>query len=196
MKKLLLLIFLLSLPLSLLHADILGAAWTSGTDGSGAPWRESMGTLGQGTHALVIGPSSLPSRILLDGQVVLAGGEPSTGVSLGPSRYRGFLLPPAASGSHILRVTLGDRGDQVGTPDLWVVDTNGLAVRLTLLNLPLEALPISVGLLALLLAVYFCVLAGRQRSREMGFLTAALAGASASGLFPGFFSTFMTPLPG
>ncbi len=194
MKKLLVVAILACASLVALPAETLGTTWQSGSDVSGRPWRESMGTLPEGGSALVIGPTSVPARITLDGQSVLAGSDSASETLAGPVRYRGYALPSVPEGPHILRVTLGDAEEPIGTPALWIVDLRSAPVRLALLNLPLGSLPIFFGLLGLLLAVNFSVLAARQRSREMLFLSAALLGCAASGLFPGFFSAFLTPL--
>ncbi|MGA2614039.1 MAG: methyl-accepting chemotaxis protein [Spirochaetia bacterium] len=189
MKKLPLLALLVLAPLMPLAGQSLGAAWISGEDGNGNPWLEASGVLPAEPSGIVLGPTAEPASILLDGQVVQSGRSEQS--APGPARYHGFALPAVSDGSHTLRINLWRPDEPSMRPYAAIVAQRGLGARIALLNLPLEPLPIFAGLLSLLLAVQFLVTGARQRSRETLFLAAALVAGSASGLFPGFFSTLM-----
>jgi methyl-accepting chemotaxis protein len=191
MKKTLLFVVLALAPLASLTAGELGAAWTSGVDGSGNPWLESVGMLPEGAVGVIVGPSMEPTAIMLDGQAVLNGPVQTPDTPRRPARYHGYPLPASSGGTHILRISLGRPHEPSALPLASLVPFRWLAARVAILNLPLEPLPLFAGLLSLLLAAQFFILALRQRSRENLFLAVALFANSASGLLPGFFSSFM-----
>ena len=191
MKKLVLFVLVVFAPLASLAAQNLGASWISGVDARDNPWFESIGPLPPGASALLVGPVTEPAAVQLDGQTVLSGPAPQADVPRGPASFHGYALPPAAPGTHILRVSLL-RPDEPSLPPLVaVVSARGLAARVAFLNLPRGPLPFFVGLLSLLLTTQFLVLGIRQRSRELLFLAAALLANAAYGLFPGFFASFV-----
>ncbi|HVP18689.1 MAG TPA: methyl-accepting chemotaxis protein [Spirochaetia bacterium] len=191
MKKLLLFALLTIPPLFPLAAEELGAAWAKGEDGSGNLWQESAGVLPAEGSGIIVGPTTEPAGIQLDGQPILVGPVQTQHSPRGPARYHAYALPPASSGPHTLRVSLWPPDEPFLPPLVSVVPLRGMAARLAVVNLPLDSLPVFAGLLSLLLAIQFLFLSMRQRSRENLFLVIALFANSACGLVPGFFSSFM-----
>jgi methyl-accepting chemotaxis protein len=190
MKKIFLFALLSFAPLLPLSGADIAAVWLSGEDGNGNPWMESMGALPAQPSGIIVGPTVEPAEILLDGQLIESGGLPQEGAR--PARYRAYFLPAAGTETHVLYISFRRPDEPFRQPSVSLVAQRGMEVRVALLNLPLEALPIFAGLLSLLLAIQALIMGIRQRSREALYSGSALVGASASGLMTGFFSLFVS----
>lgn len=189
MKKLPLFALLILAPFAPLSGADLGNAWVNGADGNGNPWMESVGQMPSWPGGILVGPALAPAEILLDGQPIKSAGPQDAGSVR--TLYRGYPLPAAATGTHTLHVSFRRLEGPSRLPSISIVPQRGMAARIAFLNLPLSPLPIFAGLLSLLLAVQSLVIGLRQRSREALSSSAALLGASASGLLTGFFSMFV-----
>jgi methyl-accepting chemotaxis protein len=188
MKSLALAAALLLSSLAALPAEDLGARWTASAAQEAVLEQGSSGMLPAGRSALLVGPTGAPQEVRFD-QVVL-----DTGVTGAAGEYRAVLLPPQeAAGIHALTVRCRPAGASVDAPVLAVVPAAGLDRRLILMNVPQVHVRIFSGLVSLLLAVQFLLVALRRRTPETLLLVGVLLVNALGELLPSFLASFLRP---
>jgi hypothetical protein len=184
----LLLFVILALPVGAAGTDLLGAAWAPVVPEASGMWLRSEGTLASGQWSVLVGPTAVARAIELDGVAVPLGSE------LTLPEYHAFALPAGlTTGRHVISVRYSLADIAAATPVLAIVPSDGISLRLVLLNLPLVPLRMFSAILSLVLCIFFFVLLGRHKANETFFLAAALL-ANAVAEIAGPFASQLVPL--